>query len=207
VRPFRSPEPVDALGARLVPDRILRMFPPTAAEADRHVELRHGEFFLEGLPPGEAVLEVRAFDVVASRTVTLKPGKTLEGVDFLLGEEGMPPLIEYEAGVADASGLNVQYIPWGSPESIGIKQEEGRLAPHRPGGRTVRMASLRGLSSRPFSLKRATVRFVFHVETRDGKHVILPQRSWEMAAGLCACTMAWRCLLGRRELFRPRGWS
>jgi hypothetical protein len=53
------------------------------------------------------------------------------------------------------------------------------------------MASLRGLSARPFVLKRATVRFVFHVETRDGKHVILPQRSREMAAEVCACTMAW----------------
>jgi hypothetical protein len=67
----------------LAPDMLRRAFSPTAAEADKQVEMRHGEFFLEGLSPGEVVLEVWAFEVLASRTVTLVPGnRTLKMGDL-----------------------------------------------------------------------------------------------------------------------------
>lgn len=99
--------------------RIIRKFPPTNNFQDKYYFLRNGEFLLEGIPEGEALVTASFDDVVgAAQRFTIFPNFLLRDTRFTLDipeplptdASGRAPAIVDWSGIEPPTGITVKVL-------------------------------------------------------------------------------------------------
>ncbi len=106
-------------GSEVLATRIIRKTPPSQKDEDRYVYLRPGEFFLEGVPEGNATLTASFGNVISSpNPVTVYKNTIIEDVTLNLfvpeplqaaGDGTIPSIVEW-AKLDPTNGVSVSVI-------------------------------------------------------------------------------------------------